>query len=29
MQSIQLKQNQGQKMVRVVTSGGTKEFAVS
>jgi hypothetical protein len=28
MQSIQLKQNQGQKTIRVVTSGGAKEFAV-
>jgi hypothetical protein len=29
MQSIQLKQNQGQKVIRVVTSGGAKEFAVA
>jgi hypothetical protein len=29
MQSIQLKQNEGQKMIRVVTTGGTKEFAVT
>jgi len=29
VQSIQLKNNQGQKMVPVVTTGGTKEFAVA
>lgn len=28
IQTIQLTQNQGQKMVRVVTSGGTREFPV-
>ena len=29
VQSIQLKNNQGQKMVRVVTTGGAKEFVVT